>query len=379
MPARKKEIREEMERLQRVHDSRRLKIQLASAAALAVSSWLTAKGLYDKTIEAGVANAEGMITAGMSAAVAGTLMSTATMLLIAKAVESYKDQRRHILLLSISILPFVLGISSYNAILGNAGPASLVYEMRDRAQEYRDYYHGNESDAARAQSSLATLQPLQESLCTLAKGEAEDGVLTGIRGKGLTYAAYQSACINLGSINKTLSQTVMRKESRDSEADGLLTALQAIPNTREISVFERQAAFREVARKLVGMTAASGGEHVSKRLGPQVDILEASVSAPDAKSHGVNGRQASAINNLKGTLGIVRDTVRALVSESAETGTPKPEPLSDMGAAVWVYRNRNVPQVLLAILLDMMPGWFMGLLLVSKSTLEKRRRELEED
>ena len=209
-----KEIFREIRRLEAVRNGRRTKVQLASASALALSSWLTGKGLFDKSIEAGVANAEGMVTAAMSAGVAGTLMSTSTMLLLSAAIEAGRRQRRQMFALTVTILPFVLGISSYNGVIGNAGPPSLVYDMRFSAQAHIIYYGGSEADAAKAQSAALALGPLQSSTCFLAEAEHRDGALTGSRGKGQTYASYASACAHIAAIIETLGETVSRRDER---------------------------------------------------------------------------------------------------------------------------------------------------------------------
>lgn len=370
-----KEIRREIHRLEAIQDGRRLKVLLASTTALGLSSWLTAKGLFDKAVEAGVANAEGIVTAAMSAGVAGTIMSTATMLLVGVAVEASRRQRGHVLALAGAMLPFVLGISTYNAVLGNAGPPSLVYEMRDRAKSYIEYHAETEADAARALSAAATLAPLETTTCYLGEQEGASGVLTGAAGRGTTYAAYSSACRNIGTIIETLNDTATRADERGGAADELLTELLAIPDDTSLSVFERQAAFRDTAREIDALAGEAGAERVSARLGPQLEILEASIAGLGTASGTLGDRQAAANSNLRDTLGTVRNTVQAFVTN--ETATPsKPGALRDMGAAVLAYWHRNIPQILLAVLIDLMPGWFLGLLMVSRGTFEDRRREL---
>lgn len=370
-----KEISREIHRLEAIQDGRRLKVLLASTTALGLSSWLTAKGHFDKAIEAGVANAEGIVTAAMSAGVAGTVMSTATMILVGVAVEASRRQRRHVLALVGAMLPFTFGVSTYNAVLGNAGPPSLVYEMRDSAQSYIEYYAETEADAARALSAAATLAPLQTSTCYLGEQERENGVLTGSAGRGTTYAAYSSACQNIGTIIETLNDTAARADERGVVADELLAELLAIPDDTSLSVFERQAAFRDTVREIEALVDDAGAEQVSARLGPQLEILEASIAGLGTASGALGDRQAAANANLTNTLGTVHDTVQAFVSPESTT-LSKPGALRDMGAAVLAYWHRNIPQILLAVLIDLMPGWFLGLLMVSRGTFEDRRREL---
>ena len=56
------------------HGRRQRIIMLCLIISFALSAWLTTKGMFDKAIEAGVANMEGMVTAAMSATVAATVL-----------------------------------------------------------------------------------------------------------------------------------------------------------------------------------------------------------------------------------------------------------------------------------------------------------------
>ncbi|GAB5512267.1 MAG: hypothetical protein Rhims3KO_36680 [Hyphomicrobiales bacterium] len=370
------EVEAEIRRLEGSQESRKLKVLLATSGALALSIWLTSKGLYEQVIEAGVADAPGMVTAAMTAGVAGSVLSVGTMALLVVAVEATRSQRRNVLLLAGTLLPFTFGISTHYAVLGNAGTPSLVYDMRDRAEEYAAYYKGAEADVAKARSAAATLQPLETTVCLLADQELHHGALTGAAGEGPTHAAYASGCANIGAILDTLNETVARQGKRGEAANAQLAELQAISGDTSMSVFERQARFRDVAGQIRALISESGSERVSARLGPQLAILEASIASLDGAGGNLGARQAAANANLKSTLGTVKKRLEKLVSEEDTTAPEEPPALRNMGSAVLAYWHRNIPQVLLAILTDLMPGWFMALLVVSRSTFEARRGEL---
>lgn len=56
------------------------KIVLATAVSFVLSTWLTAKGLFDAAVESGTASVEGMVTAFMAAVVSSTLLGVSTFL-----------------------------------------------------------------------------------------------------------------------------------------------------------------------------------------------------------------------------------------------------------------------------------------------------------
>ncbi len=352
------------------HGRRQRIIMLCLLTTFGLSAWLTTKGMFDKAIEAGVANMEGMITAAMSATVAATALGCATILLMGIAAESFRRQRLAVALLVLALIPFTAGISTYNAILGNAGPASLVYDMRGKVTEYSAYYASVATDASGAQMAKAALEPLEASICILAEGEGKGGAITGSRGKGAVYAAYLSGCTSIRKIVLTLSETVSRTHERQILASDIQKALQVIPDDIDLSVFERQAAFKEEAANLQSLIEENSSENVAGRLRAQLDILQASVATLDVKAGSFGKKQSSAINSLKEALRLVSETISTLTAESETDRVEAPGELLDMGEAVAVHWKRNIPQILLAILIDALALWFAGLLMVSRNQIE---------
>ncbi len=361
----------DLQSLMVIHGRRQRIIMLCLAISFSLSAWLTTKGMFDKAIEAGVANMEGMITAAMSAAVAATALGCATILLMGVAAETFRSQRFAVALLAVTLIPFTAGISTYNAILGNAGPASLVYDMRDKAEEYSVYYHSVAADATGAQTAKSALEPLEASICALADGEDNGGAITGSGGKGAVYAAYLSGCTSIRKILETLSETVIRTSERQITASDILATLQDIPADTSLSVFERQTDFRAETAELQNLIKENSAENVANRLTAQLDILKASVATLDVKNGSFGQKQSGAIQSLKAALGLASDTIDNLTNSSAVMVLRAPGKLLEMGEAVAAHWKRNIPQILLAILIDGLALWFAGLLMLSRSIIEK--------
>ena len=346
-------------------------VALVMFAAFGLSSWLTGYGLMSKALEAGVADTTGMITALMSSVVAASLIGAATMSLFSIALRAHKKQSWHIAGLAFALMPFVLSISTYYAVIGNAGSASLVYDMRDKAQDWNTYYDQSIADASAAQSAHAALLPLQSSICGLAESERSGGVLTGSKGYGATSAAYTSGCSSLGTILDTLIDTITRTEERRVNAVQIITTLQSIPKNSSKTAFERQDEFREQTTALQDILSKSSAEKVSERLSAQLDILEASVATLGTEDNAFGQKQTQAVHNLKGSLELVSEAVSELLDDSDVQIVPSPDELLDSGTAVFVYWKRNLPQILLAIMIDLSSLYFLGLLMVSRAAEPK--------
>ena len=360
------------------HARRHFKVLFVTMIAYALSSWLTTKGLFDKAIEASVASPEGMITAAMSAVVAAVLVGGATMMLFGVATGAFKAQFRQVLLLGVTLLPFILAISTYNAVLGIAGPPSLIYDMRQSAAAHARYFDDASGDAEQAQVAAAALEPQKNSICALAEGEGSSGTLTGSGGKGAVYAAFFSACKSLKTIVHTLLETVERNVQHHAQAALLIDELHAIPRQEDVHVFKRQAEFRDVANELVALADSSGAENLAERLVAQLSILESSVATLDVKAGSFGEKQSSAVAGLNQALVSTSEIITGLVGAGPTDANPKlAPPLLDMGAAIAAHWRLNISQIALAIAIDLMAVWFLGLLIVSKSTADRQREEYE--
>jgi len=375
-PPEDKERTRELRRMLADHLGRYRAVVLATIIAFCLSAWLTAKGIFDKAVEAGVADTQGMVTAVMSSAVAAALLGPGQIVLFGVAMSAVRRQVWQIAVLAFLLMPFVVGISTVNAVNGNAARPSLVYDMRDSAKSHASYYEAMSLDASGAQSAEALLLPLQTSVCDMADREGQDGIITGSGGAGAVSAAYRSSCTNIETIVETLGETVQRTNARRDEAAALLDDLTNIPDDKKLSVFERQAAFRLKAGELRNLIEASGSENVAKRLHGQLQILEATVVTLGVKDGGYGEKQAGAVANLKESLGQVSKIVSGLLVGSAANTPEPPADLMDMSAAVIAYWRLNIPQILLAVMVGFMALWFAGLLVVSRSTLDARRDAL---
>ena len=99
----------------------------------------------------------------------------------------------------------------------------------------------------------------------------------------------------------------------------------------------------------------------------QLDILKASIATLGTEDSAFGQKQAQAVHNLKSSLGLVSDAVSGLLNDGDAHIITPPDELLDSGAAVFVYWKRNIPNILLAIMIDLSSLYFLGLLMVSRA------------
>ncbi len=341
-----------------------------------LSAWLSAKGLFDARIADFASSTEGMITAAMTAVIAALMVFGANTLLFGLATQVTRKQRWKVVALTIAILPFIFGVSTYNAILATTSERAVIQGLRDRVILHEEYIAASTQDTDNAQAAEAGLLPLKESLCSLAHGEKSGGILTGgASGYGSVYAAYSSSCASVGRIIDTLSDTKSATHAQRGAFADILAQMESIPRDTSLTVFERAEQFRDADRKLYTLLQNTHSERVADRLEVQLSVLEQTVASLGTKSGSLGKKQDRAIANLKDTLSHVSDTLETLMKTDG-TVMQKPKPMLTMNEAVARYWKSSLSNIMISVASDTFSIWLICFLLVSRSCLQERRDEL---
>lgn len=373
--------------MRNTHDIEKIERQLARWQVLAklialptmiLAAWLTTKGLFDSQIEAHAANTEGMITTTMTAVVAIVVIGGGTMLLFDLAIEAGRAERKQVIGLAAALLPLILGISTYNAVLATSADRAMVIDMQDKTAAWQRFVESTAQASPQAQSAKDSLATLQASLCSLAQNERKHGLLSGSGGTGAVSAAYSSACSSVEAILLTLVQTAERSQSQQDKAAEILDALDAIPQNAAISVFERQKLYKVQDRALRKVLNDTAGQGIAAQVKAQLSILQNSVASLGTQDGAFGHKQDQAVANLKESLGLVIKTVDGLLHQNESQITP-PEGLLAMDEAVFKHLWRNAPRVLIALATDFFVLWLLAFLMVAKNTAQSRREQMLSD
>lgn len=372
-------VKAELDDIKAAHVARPVKIQLATISASAVSIFATGYGLMQKSVEVGLSGSIALGVALAASLAAGTVLTTATLQLFNIAVDAGKAQRKAVICLTGFVILPITCISSNYAIIGTSGPASTVYNMVDTADELKHYYHASVADVSSARSLRDIVRPSKESICQKAKAEALSGRYSGSAGYGAYAATLDGGCIEATAIVDTLQDTIDRNETRDEQALQAIEKLASIPKDESLGdVFARKYAFITQQNTLIHMIEEAKKEHVSKRLEAQLDNMKSAISSSGIQT-GVFGRvQQAGIEDFRQSIGVIVKGVEAYIAAtkdaSGEHVTP-PAKLLDMQEAIFAYWKKNIPQILLALMLDLMPIWFCAMLMVSRDIHRVRADE----
>lgn len=281
------------------------------------------------------------------------------------------------ILLGVCLSPFVLGISTVNAVKGlSTGPA-LYYDMEEKAAEWEGYANQYGSDPETVQSIADTLAPLKNSICTTAGLEEREGLVTGSRGAGALSAALVSACTGLTALDSSLEENRNRSSARRDQIISLLDQLLEVPEQKDLSIFKRQDRFEEIAAALKAVLSAGNPTNFRSTIRAQVAILANSVAELETKEGAFGARQRAAVSELKKQL----NEAKAIVSEFLETGATvssvqEPDALLSSEEAIARWWPRLLPQILAAVGVDLAILWMAAFLSVGRVTLRELRDEL---
>ena len=279
-------------------------------------------------------------------------------------------------LLGGALSPFIFGVSTFNAVKSQAGPAALVFAMEDKTQEWGAYLEAINADADKAKAALDVITPIEASICEMAQLEHDSGLISGSRGTGAISSQYAQVCLQTRSIAQTLQDTALESEARNAEQMSIYSQMRGVARDSSQPVFDRvHDDYEPKQDKLQALARASSNERVAERLQAQLRVLESSVVAADVQDGEFGDVQREAIGSLSGYVSAIRETVSDFIAPTDETVAPvRPDPLPDMMQAIIAHRDRLWSAILLCVGVDMIILWQVGALGVSLAIKRNRER-----
>ena len=277
-----------------------------------------------------------------------------------------------VIALAVCLTPFVLGISTVNAVKGLSTAPAAHMDMMDKAAEWQAYVERHTSTSVSARSVMDTIEPLKMSLCTTAGLEERGGLLTGSPGKGAVSGGYAAVCSSTTAISNTLGEAARRSEDRNAEANAALSELLDIPELDDVSIFDRQDAFTEAAAVLKKTFSGAQAENLEETVKAQLAIAKNAIPSIETADTRFGASQRQAVIDLKRQF----TNIESVVAEFLESGPSQveleqPEALLPSGEAILRYWSRLTPQILVAVGVDLAILWLAAFLSVSRANLRR--------
>ncbi|MEP1145479.1 MAG: hypothetical protein ABJH52_17275 [Henriciella sp.] len=358
------------------------KVGLYLLAAFILSGVSSARGFYLLAESAGSVDYMSIIYTTMCAVVSAVLLagSVTTLMRIAGDLGDGASSAwlwiRFAILMAI-IVPFIFGVSTIMAMFGTSGIPALSFDLQDRVPQYERFIDVQTADGNKASQAFAVVEPIRATVCDDADG-ALKGRITGVGGAGAVSAGYAKGCAYTGKVAETLSDMATAQAERRRQLSGLVEQLALVPRDSELSVFERRDRYRVLTTEIDAILRESDAANVADTLKAQMANLNGLVATVPIRPGPHADVQRAAMDALQGYFETIETTVSDLMDADAvlTSGVDRPGELMPMHEAVYKYRDRLAPGLILAVAIDTMCIFFALAIALSGSIVKLTRESI---
>lgn len=360
----------------------RQKVALYLLAAFILSGVSSARGFYLLAESAGSTDYMSVIYTTMCAVVSAVLLagSVTTLMKIASDLgEGVSNAWLWIrfTILSMMIIPFILGVSTIMAGFGTSGIPALSFDLQDNVPAYRQYIEEETSDANKASQAFSVVDSFRATVCDDAEG-AVKGRITGVPGAGAVSAGYAKGCSYTTNVTNTLSEMAEAQALRRDKLAEHLEALELVPRNSALSVFERRDEFRKITSEIEAILRESDVANVADTLKAQMANMNGLVATVPIRPGPHEAVQRASMDALQAYFDRIEETVTELMAVDAEatSGVEPPGELLPMHEAVFKYRARLAPGLILALAIDCFCVFFALAIALSGSIVKQTRENV---
>ena len=337
---------------------------------LIAGGWLTTDGLITRAQETFTTDFSGILTSILGGLLAAIIIGVCTTILMGIALDATSKEKWSVVWLALFLGLVLLLVSTWSALVGYAGDASVVFAMQDLAQSWSAYADHVLGSGGAAKDASAALVGVTAEICSIASAELNGAApLTDQPGMGAVSASYFAGCENVTAIKAALDATASDIAAARLEVDPLLASLSATPENISISVFERRGEFNELSGGVRSALSDTSAINLTERLSAQLAILQASVANLGVQDGEFGDRQFQAIESLRQKLQTVAAVVTPLAQTTAET-VPMPGQLGTSSEYVFFYFERNLTPIFLCLAVDGTVIFLCLARMVSRSALQ---------
>jgi len=220
---------------------------------------------------------------------------------------------------------------------------------------------------------------MAERLCALAGAEFSGGGVSGAgSGDGPVWAAHEGACNQATAAVQGLRDALARAAPRSEHMRAELNAVSSNIADRTLSMRAREDAYRRHMGQLRDLVREASSEGVATSVSASFSALSAATTSLGSdETSAFSSRQAESLRlldqSVQGMAGAMGELDRALRDE-APLSLEIPDPPS-VQMAVLRYAHHHVPQIAIAIGVDVAFLFFLCLLQLNRAQIRLDARE----
>ncbi len=277
-----------------------------------------------------------------------------------------------------TVLMVALALSStLTSIIGTTKDSARGKELQAQADLYAAKAAMLAPRAAAMEDALLIIGAQASAACARHQEELQTGSITGSRGKGLVTGYLLGQCESKRAIAETLEETIAVNEARTREIAALSAKLDTIIYDRDRPIGEREMDFLALARRMDALLQALQNEDRTRALRAGATGLSSAIGKLESTNGGFAANQNRAIAMLAGEEAENARKIESLITQIEalplpEAGRAVLKPAQDL---VWAYASSHLPQMAIALIIDLFAP--LSTLLFWASTMKRRGRTTE--
>jgi hypothetical protein len=269
---------------------------------------------------------------------------------------------------------WAVGTSSWYAFMSTTGIPALEMQLNAAVDKL-------EKSVDQATHQIKNARGMPTAMASKAAGfmvrgdsEAKGGGATGARGAGPVSQSLEGAAAVLNTGAAEIRAAIDKADQDALKMREKLRDISAIVNKREMSIFEREAAFMAGASELRSLIGAMNSAGLGEMVRSTLAAVESAVSVMPTDGSKVGARQEAAIEQTRADMETIAAALRKILDDlqGSQALSGSLVETASLSQVVWDHKHNFKPALALAIGIDLFAVW--ALIFLGIHGLEKVRR-----
>lgn len=257
-----------------------------------------------------------------------------------------------------------VGTSSWFAFMSTAGGPALGMHLMESAGRL-DAAVSQATEQIRAARGMPAAMRAKAAGFTLqAASEVKGGGATGAKGAGPLSQSLEGAAAVLKSGAEEIGAAVAKADGEAAAMRARVRAMTVLVLDRQLTVQERESEFLKGAAEVRAMIGAMVDAGLVEIARANLAALRSSVASLPGAAGAVGERQNEAIEGLRRDMAQVAADLESVIAElgRVESQSGAVLELVSLSEIVWTYRAHFVPELVLAVGIDLFAVWALMML-----------------
>lgn len=259
---------------------------------------------------------------------------------------------------------WAVGTSSWFAFMSSAGGPALGMHLIESTGRLDAAVGGATEQIRKVRGMPAAMRAKAAGFAQQAASEIHGGGVTGAKGAGALSQSLEGAAAVLNAAAGEIDAAVGKADADAGAMRARVRDLTVLVADRDRKVHEREGEFLRGAAVVRAMLGAMHDAGLVETVKANLVAIRSSVSNLPTANTVVGGRQEEAMQSLRGDMARIASDLEAVIAElgglKAQSGALLE--VVSLSEIVWRYKERFIPELVLAVGIDLFAVWALMLL-----------------